>query len=99
MSSNKNLGSTSLKRKRRAADPMREYDNLPPELRAWLSTAILPWRPRSVQRSFERFYAQSKNKTSAILELDKLQHRRVAQDGRKVWGAHYPDLDTLSELR
>ena len=40
-----NRGRTSLKLKRRSEDPMRDYDRLPPELRAWLAEAVLPWRP------------------------------------------------------
>ncbi|ESQ13778.1 MAG: hypothetical protein JKP98_25960 [Rhodobacteraceae bacterium] len=47
----RNRGATSLRRKRRSEDPMREFDRLPANLRAWLANAILPWRPRSVQRA------------------------------------------------
>ena len=38
-----NRGKTSLKLKRRNADSMRDFDRLPPELRAWLAGAVLPW--------------------------------------------------------
>ncbi len=54
-----NRGRTSLKCRQRARDPMREYDRLPPELRAWLASAALPWRPRSVQRAYERAVART----------------------------------------
>ena len=37
-----NRGTTSLKLKRRAGNPMRDYDGLPCELRNWLATAVLP---------------------------------------------------------
>lgn len=36
-----NRGATSLRRKRRRGDPMRDYDRLPPELRCWLADAAL----------------------------------------------------------
>ena len=69
---------------------MQEYDKLSPELRAWISSAILPWRPRSVQRVFDKAFARTRNTASALLELDRLQERRVAEDGVKVWGKNYP---------
>ena len=42
-----NAGQTSLKRRPRATDPMREFDGLPQELRSWVARADLPWRPGS----------------------------------------------------
>lgn len=85
-----NRGKTSLKLKRRNEDPMREFDRLPPELRAWLASAVLPWRPRSVRRAFDKALARTRDKTSAIKELDRLQERLVANDVRKVWGQDHP---------
>ena len=37
----KNLGATTLKSRKRSGNPMQDYDNLPPELRRWLSEAAL----------------------------------------------------------
>lgn len=71
---------------------MQDFDRLPPELRAWIARAALPWRPRSVKRSFEKAMARTKDKASALRELDRLQERLVAKDGRKVWGDDYPQL-------
>ncbi|MEM9012425.1 MAG: DUF6525 family protein [Pseudomonadota bacterium] len=85
-----NRGQTSLKRKRRSEDPMQEFDRLPPELRAWLAEAVLPWRPRSVQRAFDTAFARTRDKADAFQQLDRLQERLVAKDARKVWGQDYP---------
>ena len=85
-----NRGKTSLKLKRRNEDPMREFDRLPPELRSWLATAVLPWRPRSVRRAFDKAVARTRDKTSAIKELDRLQEQLIAKDARKVWGQGHP---------
>ena len=85
-----NRGTTSLKLKRRNKNPMREFDRLPGELRSCLATAVLPWRPRSVRRAFERALARTKDHARALEELDQLQDRLVAKDAREVWGPAYP---------
>jgi hypothetical protein len=92
-----NRGTTSLKLKRRNEDPMREYDRLPAELRAWLASAVLPWRPRSVLRAFERALARTKDHARALEELDQLQDRLVARDAREVWGSNYPFVSQARE--
>ena len=89
-----NRGQTSLKLKRRTEDPMRDYDRLPPELRAWLAGAVLPWRPRSVRRAFEFAVARTRDRACALQELDRLQDRLVAKDARAVWGDAHPDVST-----
>ncbi len=33
---------------------MRDFDRLPPELRAWLAQATLPWSPQSAKRIWQR---------------------------------------------
>jgi len=89
-----NRGRTSLKLKRRNADPMEDFDRLPPELRAWLAEAVLPWRPRSVRRAFERAVARTRDRSRALEELDRLQDRLVAKDARTVWGDAHPHAST-----
>ena len=69
---------------------MRDYDGLPQELRAWVAAADLPWRPRSVRRSFERALADTGDVNQALEELDRLQERLVAKDVKKVWGEVHP---------
>lgn len=86
-----NRGTTSLKLKRWSGNPMREFDRLPRELRIWIATADLPWRPGSVRRSFERAMSKTGNQKSALEELDRLQERLVAKDAQKVWGRNHPN--------
>lgn len=76
----RNLGQTKLRRRARQEDPMREYDRLPQELRAWLSTAALPWRPRSVRRAYDRALAETGDARSAFAELERLQAAQLAKD-------------------
>ncbi|MEL7343597.1 MAG: DUF6525 family protein [Pseudomonadota bacterium] len=71
-------------------DPMREYDRLPPELRAWLPSAALPWRPRSVQRAYERAVARTGDRHSALEELSRIERCNVAKDARAIWGPDHP---------
>ena len=92
-----NRGKTSLKLKRRNEDPMRDYDRLPAELRAWLASAVLPWRPRSVAQAFERAVARTRDRARALEELDRLQDRLVAKDVCKVWGRDHPVASTRGE--
>ena len=86
-----NRGDTRVKLKRRSTCPMRDYDRLPPELRAWLSTAVLPWGPRSVARAYARAVQRTHDKTRALAELDRIQQRLIARDVRKVWGQQHPE--------
>ena len=54
-----NRGQTSLKSSLRNEDPMQDFDRLSQELRAWIAAADLPWRPRSVRKTFERALAEN----------------------------------------
>lgn len=88
-----NRGKTSLKSRRRREDPMREFDRLPPELRMWLSTAILPWRPRSALSAFRRAHRRTQDITLALEELDRLQSRLVVKDAAVIWGRDHPSVE------
>lgn len=63
----RNLGECALPRRRRARDPMRDYDALPPDLRRWLAEAALPWSPVSAARIWHRARAKGAD-TAAILD-------------------------------
>lgn len=76
----RNLGQTRLRKRRRSEDSMREFDRLPPVLRAWLADAALPWRPRSVLRAYNRALARCGEPDAALAELDRLQAARLAKD-------------------
>ncbi|MEM9045361.1 MAG: DUF6525 family protein [Pseudomonadota bacterium] len=88
----KNRGQTSLRRKRRTEDPMREFDRLPAPLRNWLAGAVLPWRPRSAKAVFARAMARTRNEAEALAELDRLQARLIDKDIHYVWGADHPGV-------
>lgn len=79
-----NLG-TSLPRKGRCRNPMQEYDQLPVELREWVRGAALLWRPKSVQRSFDKALAKTGNPIQALAELDRIEAKLLAKDAGKVW--------------
>ncbi len=86
----KNLGATTLKSRKRSGNPMRDYDNLPPELRRWLSEAALPWRPKSVQQAYQKAVARTGNPQSAIAELNRLQEVLISKDASRIWGRDHP---------
>ena len=74
-----NLGQTRLRTRRPREDPMREFDRLPPVLRAWLSQAALPWRPRSVRRAYDRALAECGEPDAALRELERLEAARLSR--------------------
>ena len=76
----RNLGQTKLRKRRRAENPMRDFDQLPPELRAWVAQAAMPWRPRSVQRAYRNALARTGDKDSALQELCRLEAAQLAKD-------------------
>ena len=69
----RNLGDTGLTRRRRARDPMREFDGLPPPLRRWLTQAALPWSPASCRRIWARVRAAGGGEAEAIARLETAQ--------------------------
>ncbi len=90
----RNLGATTLKRRRRPKNAMSEFDRLPAELRGWVATAILPWRPQSVRRAYDKALKQTRDASKALEELDRLQEHRISQDARRLWGEDHPYVAT-----
>ncbi|PJI84675.1 hypothetical protein BC777_3736 [Yoonia maricola] len=76
----RNLGATSLRRKHRAADPMRSYDALPAPLRRWLAEAALPWSPASARRVWNRACARGLDPEAALSALSKAEARTLSRD-------------------
>ena len=76
----KNLGQTKLRKKRSQSDPMRDFDRLPKLLRDWLNSAALPWRPKSVQRAYNKALRQTGNSKLALEKLEKLQQQKLSVD-------------------
>ncbi|MDA7965322.1 MAG: DUF6525 family protein [Ruegeria sp.] len=59
---------------------MHEFDRLPPILRAWVSQAALPWRPRSVLRAYNKALARTGDRCHALNELSRLEAAQLAKD-------------------
>lgn len=79
----------SALRGRAVADPMRDYDTLPPRLRQWLAVARLPWSPRSARRIWQRALEQGGgDPAQAIAALDRAEARSLLREAR-LSGARY----------
>ncbi len=76
----RNLGATSLRRKRRPGNPMQSYDALPEPLRHWLSQAALPWSPTSAQRIWKRAVSDGLDVQGALNKLSRAEERMLARD-------------------
>ncbi|SEO03381.1 hypothetical protein SAMN05216227_104114 [Pseudorhodobacter antarcticus] len=77
---NRNLGKTSLRRKKREGNPMHSYDALPAPLRHWLSQAALPWSPASAQRVWAKASAKGLGAQDALQALSRAENRTLARD-------------------
>ena len=76
----RNLGQSSLRRKRRSGDPMSAFDGLPAPLRQWLSEAALPWSPASARRIWSKFRAKGLTPEETLLSLSQIEARTLARD-------------------
>ncbi|MFS4581481.1 DUF6525 family protein [Phaeobacter sp. C3_T13_0] len=75
-----NLGSTSLRKRRRTTNPMRTYDTLPQPLRLWLANAALPWSPKSCKRLWDKARKAGLSAEDAIRSLTATEKRMLARD-------------------
>jgi hypothetical protein len=72
---------TSLSLGRAQKHNMAAYDRLPPDLRAWLAQAKLPWSPTSAQRAWRRALVKCWGRRRAALEMmDRIEAERLAKD-------------------
>ncbi len=76
----RNLGQSTLRRKRRSGDPMVAYDGLPAPLRQWLSEAALPWSPTSVRRIWSKSKAKGMTPEETLLSLNQAEAQTLARD-------------------
>ncbi|PLS21289.1 DUF6525 family protein [Neptunicoccus cionae] len=76
----RNLGATTLRRRRRTVDPMAAYDALPPALRRWIAGAALPWSPASCRRVWMAARAKGASDTEALARLDRAERNMLARD-------------------
>jgi len=75
-----NLGTTRISVRRRASDPMRAYDALPPDLRAWVADAARPWSPVSCLRLWRKLLAEEGCPARARSRLDRIEAATLARD-------------------
>ena len=75
-----NLGETSLRVKRYNRKSMQIFDELPGELRNWLSKANLPWSPISANRIWEKLRKRGLNAREAIAFLSKAEEKTLSKD-------------------
>lgn len=78
---NKNRAS-KLPARKRNIDPMAAYDALPPELRAWLQDAKLPWSAHSCKRIWTGARAKGASPQEALERLNKIEAATLARDGQ-----------------
>ena len=80
----RNLGSTSLRRRRRRGDPMKAFDGLPPPLRHWLADASLPWSPISVRRVWSKALTRGQTPEQALETLSRAEAQTLARDRHSI---------------
>lgn len=72
---------------------MRAYDALPPDLRQWLSGAVLPWSAVSVRRAWLKALKSARgDRQAAHAALSELERRRLERDVARIWGTAHPFL-------
>ncbi len=69
------------------ARPMDRFDRLPPDLRRWLSQAVLPWSPHSALRLWQRLMRETGGDLAVMLaRLDQAEQRLLLRDQPGIWG-------------
>jgi hypothetical protein len=76
---NGNRGATGLRPRRRAEDQMQAFDRLPPELRAWLREAALPWSPRSCRAIWAKARRDGAGPAETIARLNRAEAATLAK--------------------
>ena len=83
---NKNRAS-DLPARKRNVDPMAAYDALPPELRAWLQEAKLPWSAHSCKKIWSSARAKGASPQEALDRLNRVEAATLARDSRRLEAA------------
>ena len=72
---------SGLKRRATRGNPMSSFDRLPPELRAWLAQAALPWSPQSALKIWQRSLARyGGDRAKALDHLSCAERAMLARD-------------------
>ncbi|MFD0857833.1 DUF6525 family protein [Roseovarius aquimarinus] len=89
----RNLGATSLRRRRRHGSPMDVYDTLPSPLRRWMSEAALPWSPESCRRIWVRLRAEGAPVEEVLGTLARVEAKCLERDT-----AAQPRIEAVGDL-
>ena len=73
---------------------MAAYDRLPPDLRAWLAAAALPWSTKSVLKVWRKALRRGGDPKAALARLGAVEAATLAQESPKVWGGSHPMAGT-----
>lgn len=74
-----NRGQTRLATRRRQADPMDTFDQLPAELRAWVREASLPWSPHSCLKIWKQAKREGLELETIFERLDRAEAGTLAK--------------------
>ncbi len=75
----------------RRQSPMAQFDRLPPDLRQWLATAILPWSVHSVLRHWNAAMQTANGDTyHARTLMTQIEARCIARDALHIWDGQHP---------
>lgn len=74
----------------RNTDPMTAFDRLPPDLRAWLAGAALPWSAASALRLWQRALRETGSPQAARDRMARAEARTLAREAARVWGRAHP---------
>ncbi|MEP4034982.1 DUF6525 family protein [Pseudophaeobacter sp.] len=88
--SKRNLGETSVKRRKRSEDPMLAYDQLPRDLRLWIQSAKLPWSSASCRRVWLKTKARGDSLEQTLASLDRAEAATLARGGRSSGVSNFP---------
>lgn len=70
---------------------MAAFDQLPPDIRAWLGQAHLPWLERSVLKLWNKALRKHGGDVDAAKGfLDACEAAKLKKDAPIVWGTSYP---------
>ena len=80
----RNLGQSSLRRRRRPVDPMAAFDQLPAPLRQWMAQAARPWSAASAMRIWTKLQAKGLSQEDMLTSLAQAEAATLARDRQSI---------------
>ena len=78
--SNRNLGETTLPRRKSSGHPMACHDRLPKALRLWIAQAALPWSADSCLRIWNKALRDGSSVEDALERLSRAERAMLERD-------------------